>query len=158
MKLTRLVLLFVAALSLGACDFGSSTGPSDPSKEQFAGGLGIDLSTFTKLESGVYIKDNAVGTGRPVVASDRVRLHYTLFLKNGTRVESSRDVNQPLEFVTASGRVVPGFDIGVLGMRAGGQRRIIIPSALGYGAAPNGNIPANSTLIFDLELLAITTP
>ena len=118
---------------------------------QFASSLGIDLSQMFRTPSGLYYLDVVEGTGDPAGAQNTVEVSYTGYLTNGTSFDSGN-----FSFVLASGTVIPGFDEGVTGMKVGGQRRIIIPPALGYGAASVGSIPAGSVLIFDLELLSIT--
>ena len=84
-----------------------------------------------------------------------VTVHYTLFLANGTRLESSLDSGMPITFQTGTGRVIPGFDRGVLGMRVGGRRRVTIPPDLAYGSAGQGPVPPNATIRFDIELVSI---
>jgi len=117
----------------------------------FASSLGIDLSQMTKTASGLYYEDVVEGTGDPATAQNTVEISYTGYLANGNSFDSGT-----YAFVLGSGEVVPGFDEGVTGMKVGGQRRIIIPPELGYGAASVGPIPPGSVLIFDLELLSIS--
>jgi FKBP-type peptidyl-prolyl cis-trans isomerase FkpA len=106
--------------------------------------------------------DVTVGTGTQAAAGRIVTVHYTLWLysattadHHGTRVESSRDRNQPYTFVLGTGSVIRGWDQGVVGMRVGGMRTLSIPSSLGYGASGNGTVPPNSALVFDIELLGV---
>lgn len=130
--------------------------PSDPAKETFAPALGIDLSAMTKLASGVYIRDVIVGTGDSVTArSDTVWVTYTGYLVNGEQFDTGTNSR----FNPAG--VVPGFREGLMGMRAGGRRTIVIPSELGYGATSVKDatgkilIPRQSTLVFQVELLRV---
>lgn len=107
------------------------------------------------LTSGLRYIDTGVGTG-PVVQDCRgVAVHYTGFLTNGTKFDSSRDRNQVFAFTPGFREVIAGFEQGVIGMRVGGTRRLIIPPSLGYGNQQVGTIPPNSTLIFDVEVLRV---
>lgn len=117
----------------------------------FASSLAIDLSQMTKTASGLYYEDVVEGTGDPAMAQDTVEVRYTGYLIYGNTFESGS-----FSFPLGSGEVIPGFDEGVTGMKVDGQRRIIIPPALAYGAASTGSIPAWSILIFDVELLSIS--
>ena len=117
---------------------------------EFASSLEIDLGQMTKTDSGLYYEDVVEGTGDPATAGNTVEVAYTGYLTNGIAFESGT-----YPFTLGSGGVIPGFDEGVTGMKVGGQRRIIIPPALAYGAGSVGSIPAGSILIFDLELLSI---
>jgi FKBP-type peptidyl-prolyl cis-trans isomerase len=104
--------------------------------------------------SGLQYIDVVLGTGDEARAGQRVTVHYTGWLTNGQKFDSSRDRNDPFQFGLGQRQVIAGWDQGVAGMRVGGQRRLIIPPDLGYGArgAP-GAIPPNATLVFDVELL-----
>jgi FKBP-type peptidyl-prolyl cis-trans isomerase len=106
--------------------------------------------------SGLQYIEVAPGAGPEARAGQNVTVHYTGWLTNGSKFDSSRDRNQPFTFGLGRGQVIRGWDEGVAGMRVGGQRRLIIPPDLGYGArgAP-GAIPPNATLIFDVELLGV---
>ena len=126
------------------------TGPEVIEEVEFAASLGINLAAMTKTASGLYYEDIEVGTGERAVAGDSVRVAYTGWLTNGTVFDSGE-----LPFQAGAGRVVPGFDEGVQGMRVGGERRIIIPPALGYGSQESEAVPANSIMIFRIELLEI---
>ncbi len=96
------------------------------------------------------------GTGATVVAGDTVAVHYTGWLTSGTKFDSSLDRGQPFSFQVGTGSVIAGWDQGVVGMKVGEKRRLVIPSELGYGAAGAGaSIPPNSTLVFDVQLLGI---
>ena len=107
-------------------------------------------------EAPLGIVDVAVGKGAVAKAGDKVKVHYTGTLTDGTQFDSSRTRNQPFEFVLGKGNVIKGWDQGVAGMKVGGKRKLTIPPSLGYGARGAGaKIPPNSTLLFDVELISI---
>ena len=106
-------------------------------------------------DSGLKYVDMKVGDGTSPQAGQLVTVHYTGWLEDGTKFDSSVDKNRPFEFTIGAGRVIKGWDEGVLTMKVGGKRKLNIPPELGYGAQGNGPIPPNSTLIFEVELLAI---
>lgn len=103
--------------------------------------------------SGLRYIDEVVGGGPAVRAGQTVAVHYTGWLTNGTKFDSSRDRGQPFRFALGAGRVIRGWDEGVASMNVGGKRRLILPSELGYGAGGTGPIPPNATLIFDVEAI-----
>jgi len=110
----------------------------------------------TTLPNGLQYLDALVGAGEEARSGRNVTVHYTGWLTNGSKFDSSLDRGQPFTFALGSGGVIKGWDTGVVGMRVGGQRRLIIPPDLGYGArGAGGVIPPNATLIFDVELLAV---
>lgn len=107
-------------------------------------------------ESGLQYIDEVEGTGAQPQPGQTVVVHYTGTLEDGTKFDSSRDRNRPFSFPLGAGRVIKGWDEGIATMKVGGQRRLIIPPELGYGArGAGGVIPPNATLIFDVELLRI---
>ena len=97
------------------------------------------------------------GTGEEAKNGNTVAVHYTGFLENGTKFDSSLDRGKPFAFTLGIGQVIKGWDLGVLGMKVGEERKLVIPSELGYGetGTPGGPIPPNATLIFEVELLEI---
>lgn len=102
------------------------------------------------------IEDLVVGTGEEAVAGKTISVHYTGTLTDGTKFDSSKDRGTPFEFTLGVGQVIQGWDQGFSGMKVGGQRKLIIPSELGYGAqGAGGLIPPNATLIFEVELLGV---
>ena len=95
----------------------------------------------------------AEGTGATTQNGQTLTVHYTGTLQNGTKFDSSVDRGKPYQFRLGTGTVIKGWDEGLLGMKVGGKRKLVIPAALGYGARGNSNIPPNSTLLFDIELI-----
>jgi peptidylprolyl isomerase len=107
--------------------------------------------------SGLEFEDEVVGTGASPLTGQKVTVHYTGWLTNGTKFDSSRDRGQPFTFTIGRGQVIAGWDEGVSSMLVGGKRKLTIPATLGYGVhGAGGVIPPGATLIFDVELLAIT--
>jgi FKBP-type peptidyl-prolyl cis-trans isomerase FkpA len=107
-------------------------------------------------ESGLIIEDVAVGDGGVAEAGQYVSVHYTGWLTDGKKFDSSLDRNTPFDFGLGRREVIAGWDEGVQGMRIGGKRKLTIPPQLGYGArGAGGVIPPNATLVFEVELLGI---
>jgi FKBP-type peptidyl-prolyl cis-trans isomerase len=117
----------------------------------------------TQSPNQLQMNDEVVGTGTAAVAGDTVTVNYVGTLTDGTKFDSSYDRNQPFAFTLGAGQVIQGWDMGVAGMKVGGKRILVIPSTLGYGAQDIKDqtgkviIPANSTLIFQVELLSVGT-
>jgi len=126
-----------------------------------AAALPAEAQQEKTMPSGLRYVDSKVGQGAPARAGQTVSVHYTGWLYEGglkgKKFDSSVDRGQPFEFPLGAGRVIKGWDEGVAGMRPGGQRTLIIPPSLGYGAAGAGGgvIPPNATLLFDVELIRI---
>ena len=121
-----------------------------------AGCGGEDTATSASTGGTLVVEDLVVGTGATAVAGDTVTVHYVGTLTNGTKFDSSYDHGAPLPpFRLGAGQVIPGFEQGIVGMRIGGKRRLTIPPSLGYGNQALQGIPANSTLVFEVELIAI---
>ena len=111
---------------------------------------------MTTTDSGLQYEEIKEGTGAMPKAGQSVTVHYTGTLENGTKFDSSRDRNRPFSFRIGVGQVIKGWDEGVMSMRVGGQRKLVIPPELGYGArGAGGVIPPNATLVFDVELISI---
>lgn len=143
-----LLLVFLAG-----CD-GDPAG-IDLRQVEFAPELGIDLDAMTRTSSGLYYQDMALGSAPTAVPGRLVTVLYRGWLADGTLFDQAQDPRDPLEFRLGAGWVIAGWDEGVAGMRVGGVRKLVIPPSLGYGDRPNGPIPANSVLVFEVELLGV---
>ncbi len=120
------------------------------------GGSMAESNQEVTTPSGLKYVDQVVGTGEVAVAGKTVNVHYTGWLENGKKFDSSVDRGQPFSFPLGAGRVIKGWDEGVQGMKVGGKRKLTISSDLGYGSrGAGGVIPPNATLIFDVELLGV---
>ena len=107
------------------------------------------------LDSGLIVQDLSVGSGGEAAAGRTVAVHYVGRFMDGNKFDSSHDRGQPLEFKLGAGAMIQGFDLGIPGMRVGGKRQLTIPAELAYGARGGGPIPPNTTLVFDVELVAL---
>ena len=112
-------------------------------------------TSWIKTKEGLQYQDVVVGSGEEAKPGDMIAAHYTGTLVDGTKFDSSYDRGQPFAFVLGGGMVIKGWDLGLVGMKVGGKRKLIIPPQLGYGSSDHGPIPGNSTLLFDVELMAV---
>jgi FKBP-type peptidyl-prolyl cis-trans isomerase len=171
----RLVGIALAAISLvGTAGCSRLTSPPEPepmntdypSSKPVAAAAAAPTATAARAptpppapavpDGPLGVVDVSVGKGPEAKAGDKVKVHYTGTLTNGTEFDSSRKRNQPFEFTLGKGMVIKGWDQGVAGMKVGGKRKLTIPPGLGYGArGAGGSIPPNSTLLFDVELVEI---
>jgi len=115
----------------------------------------ILLTSIGLYAQSLGIKDVKIGKGKEALKGTQVTVHYVGKLENGTKFDSSRDRGTPFTFILGEGQVIQGWDKGVLKMREGGIRKLVIPPSLGYGARNVGSIPANSVLHFEVELLKV---
>ena|SRR5688572_3923283 len=133
--------------------------PTAPRIEEttFAPSLGVDLDASTRTGSGLYIRDLVVGTGSTAQNGATLTVHYRGALPGGFVFDDNvAGVDAPFSFELGAGGVIKGWEEGLLGMRVGGRRQLIIPARLGYGAAGSGVIPPNSILVFTVDLIRIT--
>lgn len=163
----------LAALTFAACGGSSSStatptatsgtnaaGATAPGKTAAPGATAVTEKIVLKnpitTPSGLKYEDTKVGTGASPQTGQRVTVHYTGTLVDGTKFDSSRDRGTPFTFVIGTGSVIKGWDEGVATMKVGGKRNLLIPAALAYGArSPGAGIPPNSDLLFEVELLSI---
>lgn len=145
-----LASLFALLATFSACS-GNTVAPSNTATAD------TGLSSITTLQT----TDLVVGTGATATSGRSLSVHYTGWLykasaaeNKGTKFDSSLDRGAPFSF-TLGGQVIAGWNQGIPGMQVGGQRRLIIPPSLGYGASGSGAIPGNATLVFDVQLLAV---
>jgi peptidylprolyl isomerase len=141
-------LLILMAALLGACAPGARSGTAAP-----AAAKGETMQT---TPSGLQYEDLVVGNGATPQAGQTAQVHYTGWLDNGTKFDSSVDRGQPFGFRLGQGQVIKGWDEGVATMKVGGKRRLVIPPELGYGSrGAGGVIPPNARLTFEVELLGV---
>jgi FKBP-type peptidyl-prolyl cis-trans isomerase FkpA len=144
-----LALMFVA-VTLSGC---YSSAKQDAAPDN--GAISVDAKTTTASGLKYTILKEGAADAAVAKAGDKVTVNYTGWLVDGTKFDSSVDRNQPFDFKLGAHQVIAGWDEGVAGMHVGETRKLVIPAALGYGANATGPIPANSTLVFQVELLGI---
>jgi FKBP-type peptidyl-prolyl cis-trans isomerase FkpA len=133
-------------------------GLAAPARESIATRIApaIQEPHMSQAPASLVIEDLTVGSGEAAAAGHKVKVHYTGWLTNGKKFDSSKDRNDPFVFALGAGEVIRGWDQGVQGMQVGGKRKLTIPPDLGYGArGAGGVIPPNATLVFEVELLDI---
>lgn len=115
-----------------------------------------EASKSVRYDNGLVVQDMIVGSGKTAENGDTLSAHYTGTLENGTVFDSSYDKGQPIQFVLGAGRLIKGWELGLVGMKEGGKRKLTIPPELGYGAkGAGGVIPPNATLFFEVELVSV---
>lgn len=147
-------LVRVLMVLLAGC--GSARGGVDAAPEamSFAPALNVDLGQMQRLPSGVYVRDLRVGTGEAAHRRQRLAVHFVGWLPDGTRFDALVPPAAPAEFRLGEGQVIRGWDEGLLGMRVGGQRQLIVPPSMGYGRRAIGAVPPNATLVFVVDLVS----
>jgi FKBP-type peptidyl-prolyl cis-trans isomerase FkpA len=153
-KTLKIIASFLLVASVAACGGGGSSSPATPSWETTSGSDAV-----TTLQ----VTDNIVGTGVVAAAGDTLTVNYTGWLyqsgaANSEGPEFGTSSGTPFAFTLGKGQVIAGWDQGLVGMKVGGTRTLIIPSALGYGANGNSAIPGGAALVFTVELVSVTAP
>ena len=116
----------------------------------------IESTPTPKMEEKLIIQDEKIGSGAEAVSGKKITVNYSGTLTDGTKFDSSYDRNTPFTFTLGAGEVIQGWDQGFAGMKVGGKRKLTIPASLGYGSQGAGSvIPADATLIFEVELLNV---
>jgi len=139
-------------LVVGIVVLAAGCSPGDTPKQEQPAAAQPGATTSSQLQ----IQDTTVGTGNEAVAGKSVTVHYTGWLTNGTKFDSSKDHGQPFTFQLGAGQVIRGWDQGVVGMKVGGVRKLTVPPGLAYGAnGAGGVIPPNATLVFEVELVGV---
>ena len=149
---TKYALIAALALSLAAC--GNAVGP-EVTDVEFAESLGIDLDDFTETASGLYIREDSIGTGAPAELGDGVTVFFTGWLADGTEFDSG---TLP---ITALGtdNLIAGFTEGVVGMQVDGIRTLVLPADLAFGSSGSGDvIPGDAVVVFEITCLSIVKP
>jgi peptidylprolyl isomerase len=147
------ILLAVLVLAALGCERGHDAGTTPKASEEKAGTMAENLET---TPSGLQYVDLKVGTGASPQKGQTAVVHYTGWLVDGKKFDSSKDRGQPFTFAVGRGQVIKGWDEGVATMKVGGTRKLVIPPDLGYGArGAGGVIPPNATLTFEVELLEV---
>lgn len=157
MNRIHLAVALGAGFFLTGCPLPEKASSKDAeSRPEASAGLSTRGGVKVKTASGLEYTDKQLGTGPSPATGQRVTVHYTGRLKDGTKFDSSLDRGTPFTFVIGVGQVIKGWDEGVGTMKVGGQRQLVIPPNLAYGERGAGNIiPPNSELTFDVELLGI---
>jgi len=126
--------------------------PSTPATDTYAAKLGVNIPQMTRKSDALYIQDLVVGTGAEATAGKVLRMTYTGWFTNGTTFDSNVG-GSPFQFTLGARQVIDGWDLGIVGMRVGGKRRLVIGSSLAYGTSGFLAIPPNVTLVFDVDLV-----
>jgi len=156
-------LVVVALIPLSGCSSTpeeaaqeSPQGSTQPEQQSAQEATPTESPSQTGDVTELKVEDLVVGKGAVAKSGNTVTVHYTGWLTDGTKFDSSVDSGQPFEFPLGQGQVIQGWDQGVAGMKVGGKRKLTIPPSLGYGEqGAGGVIPPNATLVFEVELLAV---
>ena len=149
---TATTLGVAAAMALGLAACGDAVGP-DPTDVEFAASLGIDLAQMRRTDTGLYIRDDALGVGEPAVTGDQVVVDFTGWLADGTEFDSGE-----LTIPSLGSGLIDGFTEGVTGMKAEGTRTIVLPADQAYGSQGREGIPGNAVLVFEITVTSVVKP
>jgi FKBP-type peptidyl-prolyl cis-trans isomerase FkpA len=149
----RFLYLMILLIATGCSAGAGSSVALGPESITFAPALQVDLGTMERTSGGVYYRDLVVGQGPSVRRGTRVSVHFAGFLPDGTQVDAVAPPAAPVEFTLGETGMIRGWQSGIIGMRAGGQRQLVVPSSLAYGGRQVGRVPPNSTLVFVIKLV-----
>lgn len=148
-----LTLLLLSVSAAGGCASAAAGPEAEPERVTFAPETEVDLARMERTSSGLYIEEIQAGYGKNAVRGDRVRIHFILWLPDGTLLDSTLN-GDPYQFELGSDEVIRGWNQGVVGMKVGGRRRLVVRPGLGYGARGRKPIvPPNAVLVFEIQLL-----
>jgi FKBP-type peptidyl-prolyl cis-trans isomerase len=152
---TRLIAAILTA-ALTACASGGGAAYAARTTESipFASTLDVHLDKMTKTSTGLYYRDIEVGTGTVIKPLMEIKVYYNGWLTNGVKFDSTSVNQPPLTIPIGRGRVIKGWDEGIMGMRVGGRRQLIVPPELAYGSNRAGMIPPDATLVFEVRVLS----
>jgi FKBP-type peptidyl-prolyl cis-trans isomerase FkpA len=148
----RCALVLAGLLLAGGCASAASLSPEEVS---FDPALGVNLAAMERTGSGLYLQDMLEGGGAEARSGHRVSVHFVGWLPDGTLFDGVAPPDPPMQFRLGDREVIRGLDEGIVGMRVGGQRRIVVPASLGYGSRAVETVPAHSTLVFIVELAGL---
>jgi len=159
MRLRRLSVAFLPlafAACLGGTDYSTNVTPNIPIEQTtFAASLNVDLSKSTKSATGLYTRDLTVGTGQVATSTSNVSVYYAGYFADGQLFDSRSSPSNPFPIqLGPNANIIQGWKEGLVGMKVGGVRQLIIPPELAYGAAGSGPIPTNAVLVFTVELVS----
>lgn len=146
--------LFLLAAAATACGVADADVPSNPATETFAPITGVTIANMKSTTSGLYVQDLTLGSGLEAISGRLLNVLYTGWLTTG-QVFDSNTTPPGIQFTLGRGSVIAGWDLGLVGMRPGGKRKLVIASPLAYGSAGQGKIGKNQTLVFDVTLLSV---
>jgi FKBP-type peptidyl-prolyl cis-trans isomerase len=152
--IARFAALLALTGSLACAGGGASLPAPSPERLPFAEKLDVDFAKMTKTKGGVYIRDLELGTGPLIENGQSVSVRYVGSLNNGTEFDRVGPGDKPISFKLGRRQVIQGWDEGMMGMRVGGKRQLVVPPDMGYGPERSGKIPGDATLVFVVEVVS----